>query len=100
MHGGMEPTSPFEDRSSAVARWGDCALQLTPCQLQNWRDVLLHEDKTRAGSESWALKQRRASRSFSVSFFWVMAKAEEQTMMKRRRIRHGEGVCQCFMGIG
>ncbi|TVU15787.1 hypothetical protein EJB05_39325, partial [Eragrostis curvula] len=32
---GMTPVKPPDERSSAVARWGNCSLQLTPCQLQN-----------------------------------------------------------------
>uniref|UniRef100_A0A0E0HSM3 Uncharacterized protein n=1 Tax=Oryza nivara TaxID=4536 RepID=A0A0E0HSM3_ORYNI len=67
MQDDMEPIRPSDMRSTAVTRLGDCAVQVTPCQLQNCLDVLLHDDKALAGSESWDLKQRRACRSFSAT---------------------------------
>lgn len=66
MQGDMEPVMPSDTRSIAMTRRGDRALQVTPCQLQNSMDALLHEAKSPAGPESWDLKQRRACRSFSV----------------------------------
>lgn len=67
MQGGMRPVIPSDGRFSSMTRRGDSALQVTPCQLQNSNDALLHETKTCAGLEIWDLKQRRACRSFSVS---------------------------------
>uniref|UniRef100_J3MFD2 Uncharacterized protein n=1 Tax=Oryza brachyantha TaxID=4533 RepID=J3MFD2_ORYBR len=67
MQGDMEPEMPSDFKSIAVTRRGDGVLQVTPCQLQNSRDALLHEASTPAGPEIWDLKQSRSCRSFSVS---------------------------------
>lgn len=84
MQDDMEPIRPSDMRSTAVTRLGDCAVQVTPCQLQNCLDVLLHDDKALAGSESWDLKQRRACRSFSVSVSRLLANAKPHTSMRRQ----------------
>lgn len=83
MQGEMEPLRPSDSSSNSVTRWGDSAPQVTPCQLQNGSDVLLHEGKAMAGSESWDLKQRRARRSVSVSISSVMANATDHTRRNR-----------------
>uniref|UniRef100_A0A0A9C8L4 Uncharacterized protein n=1 Tax=Arundo donax TaxID=35708 RepID=A0A0A9C8L4_ARUDO len=67
MHGNMDPEMPSDASSSAITRRGALTLQVTPCQLQNSTDALLHVAKTWAGPDSWDLKQRRACRSFSLS---------------------------------
>uniref|UniRef100_A0A0E0HSM4 Uncharacterized protein n=1 Tax=Oryza nivara TaxID=4536 RepID=A0A0E0HSM4_ORYNI len=85
MQDDMEPIRPSDMRSTAVTRLGDCAVQVTPCQLQNCLDVLLHDDKALAGSESWDLKQRRACRSFSVSVSRLLANAKPHTSNELRR---------------
>uniref|UniRef100_A0A0E0E389 Uncharacterized protein n=1 Tax=Oryza meridionalis TaxID=40149 RepID=A0A0E0E389_9ORYZ len=71
IQGDMEPVIPSDERSRAVTRRGYCVLQVTPCQLQNSMDALLHEDKTSAELVSWDFKQRRACRSLS-SDTWRM----------------------------
>uniref|UniRef100_A0A0E0HSL9 Uncharacterized protein n=1 Tax=Oryza nivara TaxID=4536 RepID=A0A0E0HSL9_ORYNI len=57
------------------------------CNLvrENCLDVLLHDDKALAGSESWDLKQRRACRSFSVSVSRLLANAKPHTSNELRR---------------
>uniref|UniRef100_A0A0E0C2D8 Uncharacterized protein n=1 Tax=Oryza meridionalis TaxID=40149 RepID=A0A0E0C2D8_9ORYZ len=65
MQGDMKPEMPSDAKSIEATRRGDCVLQITPCQLQNSRDALLHESSTPVGPESWDLKQRRVCRSFS-----------------------------------
>ncbi len=60
MQGDMEPEMPSDAKSIAVTRRGDGVLQVTPCQLQNSWDALLHEASTPGGPESWDLKHRRA----------------------------------------
>uniref|UniRef100_A0A0E0LD16 Uncharacterized protein n=1 Tax=Oryza punctata TaxID=4537 RepID=A0A0E0LD16_ORYPU len=52
MQGDMEPEMPSDTRSIAMTRRGDCVLQVTPCQLQNSRDALLHEGRTADGPEN------------------------------------------------
>lgn len=60
MQGDMVPVMPSDERSIAMTRGGLRELQVTPSQLQKFKDVLLHEDRTLDGPESWDLKQRRA----------------------------------------
>uniref|UniRef100_A0A0E0ABC5 Uncharacterized protein n=1 Tax=Oryza glumipatula TaxID=40148 RepID=A0A0E0ABC5_9ORYZ len=52
MQGDMVPLMPSDERSIAMIRGGLRALQVTPSQLQKFKDVLLHEDRTLDGPES------------------------------------------------
>lgn len=81
MQGEMGPVMPLDARSMAITRRGGCVLHVTPCQLQESNDVLLHEAKTSVGPEIWDLKQRRACRSVSVSS--VMANGRQQKKANR-----------------
>lgn len=87
MQGDIGPARPSDMRSSAVTRLGDCAVQVTPCQLQNCVDVLLHDDKALRWSESCDLKQRRACRSFSLSVSLLLANAKAHTSMRKQGCR-------------
>jgi hypothetical protein len=89
IQGDMIPVMPSDVRSSAVTRRGGCSLQLTPCQLQNSKDVLLHEAKMPARPESWDLKQRSARRSFSLSLD-VATRLPKKARRQRSQTRHGE----------
>uniref|UniRef100_J3MFC7 Uncharacterized protein n=1 Tax=Oryza brachyantha TaxID=4533 RepID=J3MFC7_ORYBR len=54
MQGDMVPVMPSDARSIATTRCGRRALQVTPSQLQRFKDVLLHDHEDRAldGPES------------------------------------------------
>ncbi|KAF2927368.1 hypothetical protein DAI22_06g200100 [Oryza sativa Japonica Group] len=67
IQGDIEPMMPSDGRSMAITRRGALLLHVTPCQLQGNKDALFHEARTPVGPESCDLKQRRASRSVSVS---------------------------------
>ncbi|KAG2606932.1 hypothetical protein PVAP13_4NG201477 [Panicum virgatum] len=84
--GDMGPVIPSDGRFSSMTRRGDSALQVTPCQLQNSNDALLHETKACAELEIWDLKQRRACRSFSVSLE-VANKLENVVKIERSQTR-------------
>jgi hypothetical protein len=48
----MVPVMPSDERSIAMTRGGLRELQVTPSQLQKFKDVLLHEDRTLDEPES------------------------------------------------
>uniref|UniRef100_A0A0E0E390 Uncharacterized protein n=1 Tax=Oryza meridionalis TaxID=40149 RepID=A0A0E0E390_9ORYZ len=85
IQGDMEPVIPSDERSRAVTRRGYCVLQVTPCQLQNSMDALLHEDKTSAELVSWDFKQRRACRSLSVSLLPMTSGLKKQNTTGQQR---------------
>lgn len=81
MQGGIEPLRPLELTLSTMTRsWVWVLLHETPCQLQKFWEVLLHELKDPFGSEIWDLKQSRASLSVSVSS--LIANGREHEMIK------------------
>lgn len=91
MQGEMIPVMPSDVRSSAITWRGGCLLQLTPCQLQNPKDVLLHEAKMLAGPDSWDLKQRSASCwSFSLSLDVATCRLPKKVRRQRSQKRRGE----------
>uniref|UniRef100_A0A0E0JX92 Uncharacterized protein n=1 Tax=Oryza punctata TaxID=4537 RepID=A0A0E0JX92_ORYPU len=80
MQGGIEPPRPLELMLSAMTRsWVCVLLHETPCQLQKFWDVLVHELKAPA--------------SLSVSVSSLIANGREHEMMKiaRSGMSFGQG---------
>jgi hypothetical protein len=62
---------------------------VTPCQVQNSIDALLHEAKTLVGADSCDLKQRRACRSSSLSTHMANCRQQKKVRRQGNQTEHG-----------